>query len=966
MKTVNLRSFRTYYRERIEEEPDAERIDEHFVGTVIRLPGKGRKTFGFFKMYHGDKEDIRTYLPSLLKIAEDEQAFYEFAQNAVDAQSTHFWAFYNERYFIVLNNGEPFNFEGLRSILNIAQSTKKERCDKIGRFGIGFKLVHRLVGKGDGNHELLEKYKGPVLFSWHRPEQLQSLINGEEVQFAEEQTADNLAGTFADYPLLTKILLTNFPAGVGETVKNLNYEDLTPFSHEEYAQMCAALQEVTRQYRLDFSPFSQGSLFFIDLGENKHELLQRNEEDLRIGMEYSMNFLKKLENIRINECYLHRKEILTEHFTIKTDEALFREIEPESKECDIHIAFGYHKQEEYEDKSKVDYIKQSPNFYKFFPMGDETNKFAFILHSDAFGMEANRRKMQNDHVNRHLLPAFADMLEKRMDQLTQTEEGYERYRAIFLSILLSEPPEEQRNEWYNSVLYAPLLEAIKKRVPTAEGITVKSSEMVKIKDTQLQVNPSEWGAADSKGRPYYWFAWEYHRGSHIIKYAIDKLKLERWNALNLIEHGEVRQINIQLNVKPQNRKILWQELFKKNKSDFSNETLRDKLYEISLFHQAEDDVFYSLNDLSKNTDILLLPHEYAGLEAFKKDLNLKCILLSEQESESEFFKAVIAPALPYLNNPKELKELLFDGEHILKKICDLSLPLRRDYVLWLKRVNLCKIDDLREKAIFENRRGERLPLSKMLLPSEETPDFLKPFEIHPDAFSADFKRELLHKAEDIYTHLLFERWEDITQGIIDSAGNDTEATISKLVALYEYTQKTHKQAKEEAAQANRIPNLPDFKNTDKAYILDYDGTLRGENEIYYNAQLSCFYKEKGKEAYEQLHVFVSQRMNVALPHPQMLRFLREPFGTTPLAFEEWGWEKLRQCPAEIIDTLFTLLEYQEKDLFQYFVLAEVSGGYQLHQRHDSSYLNYISGYDAEKQYIRDYHADMLYCCTPSL
>lgn len=281
--------------------------------------------------------------------------------------------------------------------------------------------------------------------------------------------------------------------------------------------------------------------------------------------------------------------------------------------------------------------------------------------------------------------------------------------------------------------------------------------------------------------------------------------MERWNALKLIEHGEVRQINIQLNVKPQNRKILWQELFKKNKSDFSNETLQDKLYEISLFHQAEDDVAYSLNDLSENTDILLLPHEYAGLEAFKQHLNLQCILLSEEESQSHFFEAVIAPSLLYLKDQEKLKELLFDSEHILEKIHNFPLSLRREYILWLQKVSLCDLNDLREKAIFENRRDERLPLSEMLLPSDEYPDFLKPFEIHPEAFSSDFKEELIHKAEDLYTRLLFERWEDITQGIIDSAGNDIESKINKLIALYEYTQKTYKQAKEKAKQDSRIP-----------------------------------------------------------------------------------------------------------------------------------------------------------------
>lgn len=103
-------------------------------------------------MYHGHTPDIKGYLPSILKIAEDGQAIYEFIQNAVDCGSTHFYIFYNDKYFLAINNGSPFDIEGIQSILNIAQTTKDDP-DKIGRFGIGFKLTHRLVGENEGTDE---------------------------------------------------------------------------------------------------------------------------------------------------------------------------------------------------------------------------------------------------------------------------------------------------------------------------------------------------------------------------------------------------------------------------------------------------------------------------------------------------------------------------------------------------------------------------------------------------------------------------------------------------------------------------------------------------------------------------------------------------------------------------------------------------------------------------------------------
>ena len=63
-----------------------------------------------------------------------------------------FTSFYNDKYFLVINNGSPFDIEGIQSILNIAQTTKDDP-DKIGRFGIGFKLTHRLVGENEGTDE---------------------------------------------------------------------------------------------------------------------------------------------------------------------------------------------------------------------------------------------------------------------------------------------------------------------------------------------------------------------------------------------------------------------------------------------------------------------------------------------------------------------------------------------------------------------------------------------------------------------------------------------------------------------------------------------------------------------------------------------------------------------------------------------------------------------------------------------
>ena len=84
---------------------------------------------------------------------------YEFLQNAVDAGSTHYTMVWGEDsidknyYLLVANNGEMFTPNSVRSILNVGSSTKNSDSQTIGKFGIGFKLAHRLVGKDNGLQE---------------------------------------------------------------------------------------------------------------------------------------------------------------------------------------------------------------------------------------------------------------------------------------------------------------------------------------------------------------------------------------------------------------------------------------------------------------------------------------------------------------------------------------------------------------------------------------------------------------------------------------------------------------------------------------------------------------------------------------------------------------------------------------------------------------------------------------------
>ena len=113
MKIKSAKSFRNWYKNLTPARRQADLYwDENFIGA------QHKELSGFFTMYHGDKVQVYDFLRKEVEMAEDGQAIYEFVQNAADSDSTKFYMFYDEKHLIVINNGEVFTKEGIKSILN--------------------------------------------------------------------------------------------------------------------------------------------------------------------------------------------------------------------------------------------------------------------------------------------------------------------------------------------------------------------------------------------------------------------------------------------------------------------------------------------------------------------------------------------------------------------------------------------------------------------------------------------------------------------------------------------------------------------------------------------------------------------------------------------------------------------------------------------------------------------------------
>jgi len=294
MRVKDIRKFREYlvkYKALPGREAD-------FIGYSFPrgTDGDSVQHRGFFNVYHQESK-IENKLSTVLDMAQDSQAIYEFVQNAVDCNSTSFHMYCKDGYLIAINNGESFKFENINSILALAQSTKSINEENIGKFGVGFKLIHRLVGEGNGLDELIKDYCGPVLFSWHNKEQLDELLNHQFDEDLQFESGDNFWHS-EDAPWFFKILLTCMPVlpYPYDPLKNLDYvlqngENESLFNKSEYHDFSRCVKEIWSDHSSHFHDhnLNQGSIFFLKLGKDKENKLI--EDYIISKKEFNMRWL---------------------------------------------------------------------------------------------------------------------------------------------------------------------------------------------------------------------------------------------------------------------------------------------------------------------------------------------------------------------------------------------------------------------------------------------------------------------------------------------------------------------------------------------------------------------------------------------------------------------------------------------------------------------------------------------------
>lgn len=814
--TRNAFHFRKYFKE----QRSANYIDLNFIGALHKPINKS-PVEGFASLTVGNREDIGKYLSTVaLNVAADDQAIYELIQNADDSKSSFFSVSYNEKYLLCINNGNYFSDNDMSAIINVAGNFKEG--EDIGTFGIGFKILHRLVGRDDGRDAIINDYYGPIIFSWNKPSQFEKFINGVPIiisglgakgkeNYDYEKDKENA--------WLIKILYTCFPSNYKEPVRTGDYETReSKFNEEELLEMRTFLEKVLEDTNIKGEgrrKLQNGSIFFLKLGPGKKKFLDDGIDKIKSGLSYSFKFLNSLEKIYINgeEILEQKVDFYSKSYPVLSDE--FIQVNPKNKKRDIKFTFAFYK-----DYRKAENLREGlvPNLYTFFSMDEEKNGFNFLLHCNAFDMSNNRRHLQsNSQINEKLLPLIANDIILYLEK--QKDKNRDLFLALYANLLLSNEPISKPH--LKNYFFKFFKDYLHQSIPTQSGFS-SNSENVKIKATYLPVNPSDFDCSEID-----WFVWFNEKTDKaLIDEArnSEKLKIQKWDIIDLLKYaiskGKIENINSW--VKAANEKYFTgqgqkdytylsfiQEIDKKiQESDFSF------ISQVKLF-RFSDGNFYSFNEIDTNPNLILI---YEKIWPIKRELRTLGFIVSDLNLsfKKEGADSTVYSNLEKLIVPKIFEDALFKAIAEKCKVNNLRPDQKHNLFFTLKDFSGVGPETLKDLELFKDTLGNIRPLRNLLKEGDtRVPNWLNNFRINQNEYSNKLDVYLV-KDSDVYQQIVYKNWDFI---------------ISQKLNIAEfYTQ-----------VSNYYKLNPENQKLDKlSFIFTNDGFKRVD-QVFFNTHLNGHY-----------------------------------------------------------------------------------------------------------------------------
>ncbi|MBR5175063.1 MAG: hypothetical protein IKW89_03920 [Bacteroidales bacterium] len=418
----------------------------------------------FLSVLHGFGQRIDPTVTNVARFAKDseEQLFYEFVQNAFDANADSLCFFFDKDYLIVLNNGEPFFTDPigpdprdgqLYNFLTKGKSLKAGDDSKSGEFGQGSKLLYNLIADKSvaSNSTLLLKAikecrKGPYLVSW-----------GNRVQLDNFRLQSTDGWTYTDpYKedpdlLVCKILMTYFPIAPGV--------DNSLFSRKEFHDIRAAFERLVDPKR-NINRLKTGTAIIIPLGKGQYEAIADEKNIGKVltrlaGFTVLTADKEKNKGRRLDHIYINHQEVEMQHvvhslsvdFTIPDTEGSF------SYQFAFNPAFAK---------------DGTVTLFRTLPITETRYKMGFIIDSQNFDHDDSRQRINDTRKTElQLTEAFRHLLEqiKRIKA-----DDKEQFDYIYQSILASQPLKDNEDvQFISRPFYATFLPFIRDNVKTQEG-----------------------------------------------------------------------------------------------------------------------------------------------------------------------------------------------------------------------------------------------------------------------------------------------------------------------------------------------------------------------------------------------------------------------------------------------------------------------------------------------------------------